>query len=337
MLKNFLPALKDALTAGAQAFQKRLKQPGLSAVKGEEWPEVEWDEEPPAPTEEKEPMPPEKTPSETKAAANISDSEKKLAENEESRENKELKTGTGFDLQKLLITLLIILLIIISVSIGLYFGGLFDGANESSQTPQQQLEAMQISYNANNFVKYAAANDVKVVELFLKADMDVNSRRSLDGVTPLMAAAGSDRKNVVQYLLAKGAYINDQDDEGQTALMKAVKFNQLYMVDFLLEQKADHTIADNSGNTVVSMIKERGDSAEFAEIFLRYGIDISSDVPKENAPAEEAQNKTAEANETVAPTPSQPTPQPNNERDDGSVSVFEVLKSMDSGDTNTIP
>lgn len=80
-------------------------------------------------------------------------------------------------------------------------------------------------------------NDLQVVSTTLRAGADINARNYFLNETPLMIAAESGSKEMVQYLLDSGATIDLYDNFGQTALVRAAKEGHRSVVSLLLSKK----------------------------------------------------------------------------------------------------
>ena len=77
---------------------------------------------------------------------------------------------------------------------------------------------------------------------------NINSKVDLfDTISPLMLAAKLNRKNIVKYLILKGADINDKDITGGTALMHAVTNMSFEVIKLLVENGANIDERDNYG------------------------------------------------------------------------------------------
>jgi ankyrin repeat protein len=131
---------------------------------------------------------------------------------------------------------------------------------DPAQEARAKLDGMQMPFVTEGFVYRAARGDVAAVRLFLTAGMDPNVKDRL-GVTPLIAAAGAGREEIVQLLLEKGADLNAQCPErvitkgkkrprkitkyGGTALMYAVRGGHTGTVRLLLDKGADPNLLDD--------------------------------------------------------------------------------------------
>ena len=80
---------------------------------------------------------------------------------------------------------------------------------------------------------------VKLVELLLKNEADVNARRDNDGATPLYAAAERKHVKLVRLLLENGANVDASRTDGNTPLYVAVREGHVEPVELLLKKKAN--------------------------------------------------------------------------------------------------
>jgi ankyrin repeat protein len=90
--------------------------------------------------------------------------------------------------------------------------------------------------------------------------------------TPLNKAAWNGRRDIVKYLLSKGAAVNGKDSDGKTALHDAVTRGFDDVVDVLLAAGADARVADSRGNTPFSAAMFGG-HYDIAEVLLKAGAD----------------------------------------------------------------
>ena len=74
-------------------------------------------------------------------------------------------------------------------------------------------------------------------------EKNVNAKEE-DGGTTLMFAALNGKKEVIEFLLKKGAVINAQNDVGKTALMIAAGNGMKDLVELLLKSGADTKATD---------------------------------------------------------------------------------------------
>jgi ankyrin repeat protein len=92
-------------------------------------------------------------------------------------------------------------------------------------------------------------------------------------ITPLIKAAERGKRDIVKYLIAKGANVNAKGtDDGQTALMAAITRGFDDVVDLLIAAGADVKAKDARGNTAFALAVF-GAHLEIAEVLLKHGAD----------------------------------------------------------------
>ena len=91
--------------------------------------------------------------------------------------------------------------------------------------------------------------------------------RDFSRSTPLIQAAGADRRAMVALLLAHGAEVNAFTRQETTALLTASARGHLAVVQLLLARGADLTLADNLGYTALHWAAANG-HREIAELLL---------------------------------------------------------------------
>ncbi len=98
-------------------------------------------------------------------------------------------------------------------------------------------------------IAYAASNGHNaVIELLLSRGAKIFTKTK-DGVTALLAAS-----RTVEYLLAKGAYIDETDSRDNRALMLAVRNLHVDTVKLLIRNGADiNRVPENRGNILVHL------------------------------------------------------------------------------------
>ena len=104
------------------------------------------------------------------------------------------------------------------------------------------------------FLCAALSGDVAVVVKMINAGVPVHSRS--EGYTALQLAAMSNRTDVVQVLLQKGADVNKQIDGGWTPLHYAAHWNSTNVIRVLMQQGASTNIKDKYGTTPLDIARE---------------------------------------------------------------------------------
>jgi len=144
--------------------------------------------------------------------------------------------------------------------LGALFAALLLGCGQSKEQALQELEKLNVKFTPDDFVQSADKGDLKAVQLFLEAGIDVNSQDAT-GSTALMAAAREGRIDVVNKLLEQKLNLNTQDKQGETALMLAAANDHADIVKLLLKKNADPNIQDLSGWSALMKAVYQGDTA----------------------------------------------------------------------------
>lgn len=118
-------------------------------------------------------------------------------------------------------------------------------------TPAQQKELNR------QFVKAAGKGDVGRLERLLSEGAELEAMASISWrgkpLTALGAASSVYGREVIPFLLARGADINRQDGDGMTALMHAVRKDFYYTIELLLDNGARTDLVNNEGKTALAM------------------------------------------------------------------------------------
>jgi ankyrin repeat protein len=144
--------------------------------------------------------------------------------------------------------------------LGALFAALLLGCGQSKEQALQELEKLNVKFTPDDFVQSADKGDLKAVQLFLEAGIDVNSQDAT-GSTALMVAAREGRIDVVNKLLEQKLNLNTQDKQGETALMLAAANDHADIVKLLLKKNADPNIQDLSGWSALMKAVYQGDTA----------------------------------------------------------------------------
>jgi len=104
------------------------------------------------------------------------------------------------------------------------------------------------------------------------ADPDSPIAYGENKVTPLVKASGRGKRDIVRFLLSKGAKVNERTTNGDTALLDAVKGGYEDVVAVLLAAGADIRARDGSGNTAFSLAAF-GAHLEIADALIAKGAD----------------------------------------------------------------
>ena len=116
--------------------------------------------------------------------------------------------------------------------------------------------------------------DIAVLRLLLENGGDPNVA-TLNGLTPLNAAALRGDVDAMRLLIDKGANIDAKNGAGATALMGAALNGSAAAVQFLLEKGADARARTKLGETALGNAAGAG-SAEAVKLLLDRGADVNS-------------------------------------------------------------
>lgn len=141
-----------------------------------------------------------------------------------------------------------------------------------AKSPLDKLLQMGITFEEKNLVTYAGRGDNEIIADFLEAGMPVNSIRTTDGWTPLIAACFYKKTDIVEQLLAQQATVNIRDKYGKTPLMYAAAMGAEDIVGLLLAAGADPNIQDINGRTALMEAYSKN-QAKIAEILKAAGAD----------------------------------------------------------------
>lgn len=131
---------------------------------------------------------------------------------------------------------------------------------------------------AVSLIDAIVTRDGGAVKAHLVAGTDVNVADA-NGITPLIAAATSGQRDVVQLLLSAGADINAHGPEERTALIYAIQAEQPEIALFLIEQKGVDLEARESHGSTPFVEAVAFNQLKVAEILLEKGADINARGP----------------------------------------------------------
>lgn len=107
------------------------------------------------------------------------------------------------------------------------------------------------------FEKIVYDNDFEKFKQMVDSLDDINIQNKY-GWTLLHIAIRRDRREMVNYLLEKGADINKVDGVGWTPLMEAIMDDMPELVKILVDAGADKTIANQRGATAPMLAQKFG-------------------------------------------------------------------------------
>ena len=144
--------------------------------------------------------------------------------------------------------------------------------NEEKKKAMKVLFEKGIPFNPDCFSFQISKNNLEICELFVKAGMDVNERDSA-GTPFLCDAARNGKKDMVQWLLEKGAEIDAvSQDRGYSAVMDAVWKSNKEIVELLVCKGANLNFVSRDGQTALILATGSG-NFDICRILAENGAD----------------------------------------------------------------
>ncbi|KLI30701.1 ankyrin [Brachyspira hyodysenteriae] len=147
-----------------------------------------------------------------------------------------------------------------------------------------EIEKLLLSEDSNNIDGYdelmnaISKGDMKALEKLVKDDTDLN--KQYDKITPLGLAAARNDKEMVKFLVEKGADINLEDGYGYTPLIIAIKYRNIGLAKDIIDLKPDlNAICSATGDTPLTYLV---DKVKFGSDICYYLIKNGADVNKKN-------------------------------------------------------
>ncbi len=125
-------------------------------------------------------------------------------------------------------------------------------------------------------------NFTQALKLIHRGDIDLNQRCEVGGLTPLMAAAGASRLDLVQLLLEQGADPNMTDSNGDTVLfhLDYLKGDELIdLIKLLKKYGLNVNVKNNQGRTIMWLLcsgfyDNLHCFSEVIRLFCNYGVEM---------------------------------------------------------------
>ena len=134
----------------------------------------------------------------------------------------------------------------------------------------------------------AKEGNIEAVKQHLAAGTDVNTRNGTRNdyfETPLHNAATHGHKEIVELLIAKGAYVNVKGgSQGGTPLHDAAQWGRKEVAELLIVNGADVNGKDRFGSTPLHEAKTK----EVAELLIAKGADVNAKADNGKTPLDEA-------------------------------------------------
>ena len=143
---------------------------------------------------------------------------------------------------------------------------------EARKHAHRELFEEGIPFTPDSFSFHIAKENKDTCNLFVEAGMDVNCRDSA-GTPMICIAARSGRKEMIDWLLDKGADINSiSKDRGYSAVMDAVWKSSLDIVKMLIEKGANLNFIANDGQSAL-IVATGASNPRICELLVKNGAD----------------------------------------------------------------
>ncbi|WP_297300001.1 ankyrin repeat domain-containing protein [uncultured Brachyspira sp.] len=144
-----------------------------------------------------------------------------------------------------------------------------------------EIEKLLSSEDSNNIDGYdelmnaISKGDMKALEKLIKDDTDLN--KQYDKITPLGLAAARNDKEMVKFLVEKGADINLEDGYGYTPLIIAMKYRNIGLVKDIIDLKPDlNAICSATGDTPLTyLVREVWFGTDACYYMIKNGADVN--------------------------------------------------------------
>ena len=146
-------------------------------------------------------------------------------------------------------------------------------ACKSKESYQKEIKQKGLTYSIESFLERVEVGNKEIIELFMKAGMDVNAKGNY-GETALMFASVHNNIELIKFLIKKGANVNAQSNDGYTALMFASSEGFLDVLKLLIENNANVNAQNNDGETAL-MLTSLNDKFEAAKLLIKRGADVN--------------------------------------------------------------
>lgn len=115
-------------------------------------------------------------------------------------------------------------------------------------------------------------NGNKVVSFLLKNGANINDKDVRDEIdqTPLIVAADSGCKDIVEMLLEAGANIHHRNDQGETALISAAQNGHKEVVQILLDAGSNVNQENADGETALDLVIRLRHKKDLINLLLEY-------------------------------------------------------------------
>ncbi|XP_065650592.1 uncharacterized protein LOC136078729 [Hydra vulgaris] len=161
---------------------------------------------------------------------------------------------------------------------------LFDFSNTKIQKLYRSTTESESDNTTEKFSLHLAAKEGafdRIQEIFNDSNNSIslvdfiNERDKWNGFNALHYAARYNQVNVVEYLLEKGALIDNPDGDGNSPLLLAAKYGKTNAAKLLIEKGANVMFQNNYGSTALHYASRRGNKTIVLLILCDPNIDIN--------------------------------------------------------------
>jgi len=147
----------------------------------------------------------------------------------------------------------------------------------ATQKQINNLKKEIVKYCNNKYALYTAVldDDIPRLKAAIESNVDLNVR-SVDDITPLIAATIMNRQKAVELLIGANADVNAKDRAGWTALIHFASSNDnLELGNALIKANADINVRDKLGTTALIVAAVKG-NMDFVKILVEAGADLNA-------------------------------------------------------------
>ena len=130
------------------------------------------------------------------------------------------------------------------------------GANVNAVNIAQDGEKVGLKYESALMMATRRGN-FDIVKLLVENGADLEQQFEFANKdTVILTAAVYGSRNIMEYLIKKGVYVNFQNQLGETALLCAARKGWIDLVEMLIENGADKNLKDKDGHTALYFAKK---------------------------------------------------------------------------------
>jgi hypothetical protein len=176
---------------------------------------------------------------------------------------------------------------------------IFELRATQKQVNNLKKEIVKYGNNKNALFSAVLDDDIPRLKTVIDSNVDLNVR-SVDDITPLIAATIMNRQKVVELLINANADVNAKDRAGWTALIHFASSNDsLDLGNALIKANADINVRDKLGTTALIVAAVKG-NIDFVKILVEAGADLNAAAKMTGEPFTAMQAAEREGHKEVA-------------------------------------